>query len=125
MIHDHVMKFFQDVRTDEAAVARLRAQGGDPDTFARLAADLGRERGFAFEPSEVREALDAIGAKAEGGLSEQELSAVAGGGGFTTACYLGMGGGASAGCTGATMNNVYQHVYQWMWVNTQWVYRQV
>jgi hypothetical protein len=79
MTQDNVMKFFEAVRTDETTTERLRAVSENVGDFARLAADLGRERGFAFEPSDVQETLDALAAKREGELSDQELSAVAGG----------------------------------------------
>jgi hypothetical protein len=81
MSKDTVMKFFDAIRSDEAIVERLRAISKDVDAFARLSVDLGRERGFAFEPSDVREALDALVRKAEGELSDRDLAAVAGGGG--------------------------------------------
>ena len=100
MSKDSVMKFFETVRSDEAAVARLRALEGDTVAFARLSAELGRERGFAFEPSDVREALDALVRKAGGELSNQDLSAVAGGA-SGMACYAGGGGGVCVGSTGA------------------------
>ncbi len=79
MSRDAVMKFFEAIQKDEVIVVRLRALEGDFDAFARLAAELGREREFVFEPSDVREVLDALAAKAEGGLSDGELSAVSGG----------------------------------------------
>lgn len=101
MSKDSVTKFFEAVRKDEAIVERLRAISEDVDDFARLSAELGRERGFAFEPSDVREALDALARKNAAELSEKDLSAVAGGGGMTAINYCAVGGGAvSGGCTG-------------------------
>jgi predicted ribosomally synthesized peptide with nif11-like leader len=82
MTQDNVMKFFEAVRTDETTTERLRAVSENVDEFARLAADLGRERGFAFEPSDVQETLDALARQNAEELSDQELSAVAGGGGY-------------------------------------------
>jgi hypothetical protein len=76
---DSVAKFFEAVRTDEAVVERLRAASQNADLFAGLACELGRERGVAFEPSDVTAAFDALSAKPEGELSDHELSAVAGG----------------------------------------------
>jgi len=84
MTQDNVMKFFEAVRTDETTTERLRAVSENVDDFARLAADLGRERGFAFEPSDVQETLDALARKNAEELSDQELSAVAGGAGYFT-----------------------------------------
>jgi predicted ribosomally synthesized peptide with nif11-like leader len=82
MTQDNVMKFFEAVRTDETTTERLRAVSENVGDFARLAADLGRERGFAFEPSDVQETLDALARQNAEELSDQELSAVAGGGVF-------------------------------------------
>jgi predicted ribosomally synthesized peptide with nif11-like leader len=79
MNQDSVARFFESVRTDDAVAERLRAASENGDQFARLAAELGQERGFTFEPADVTEALAAIAATREGELSEQELSAVAGG----------------------------------------------
>ena len=102
MSKDAVLKFFETVRKDEAIVERLRAISENVDAFARLSVELGRERGFAFEPSDVTEALDALARKNAAELSEKDLSAVAGGGGITAIpyCAVGGGGGASGGCTG-------------------------
>ena len=103
MSKDSVMNFFEAVRKDEAIVERLRAISEDVDAFARMSAELGRERGFAFEPSDVREALDALVRKNAAELSEKDLSAVAGGGGTAVSlcgCIGGGGGGAlTTGCT--------------------------
>jgi len=89
MSKDSVMKFFEAVRKDEAIVERLRALEGDTVAFARLSAELGRERGFAFEPSDVREAIEALARKNAAELSDRELSAVAGGGTFPMQATVG------------------------------------
>ena len=79
MSRDTVRGFFESVEGDKATTERLRAVNEDIDAFSRLASDLGRERGFSFEPSDVREELDAIAGNAASELSDDELSAVAGG----------------------------------------------
>ncbi len=79
MSKDSVIGFFEAARTDEVTTERLRAVAGDVEAFSRLASDLGRDRGFIFEPSDVREAFDALAAGPAGELSDAELSAVAGG----------------------------------------------
>ncbi len=88
MRSENVKKFFEAIQKDEKAVERLRALETDVDAFARLAVELGRERGFAFEPSEVQEALAAAAGNSAGELSDQELLAVSGGMGFNTLGYL-------------------------------------
>jgi bacteriocin-like protein len=103
MSKDTVMKFFEAVQKDEAIAERLRAISKNVDAFARLSAELGREREFTFEPSDVREALDALARKSAAELSDKDLSAVSGGVGVPTAgiCVVAGGGGAaSGGCTG-------------------------
>ncbi len=100
MSKDSVLKFFEAIQKDEVLVARLRALEGEFDAFARLSAELGREQGFAFEPSEVQQALAAAAGTPAGELSDQELLAVSGGTGFnnwgwrpTLACrVVGTGG---------------------------------
>lgn len=50
---------FQRVVIDDAAMfSRLQAVS-EPDAFAALAVQLGRERGFAFTPDDVAAALQA------------------------------------------------------------------
>ncbi len=100
MSSENVKKFFEAVRKDEKAVERLRALETDVEAFSRLSAELGRERGFAFEPSDVRELLESLGGKAEGQLSDKELAAVSGGGQLSVMplCFAVHGGVASSGC---------------------------
>jgi len=119
MSQETVMRFFEAVRKDEAVSERLRAVSENIDEFARLSADLGRERGFAFGPSDVRETLDALSRQNPGKLSDRELSAVAGGGAlsYSDFCSGNRGGGGSAGCT----EFVLSPRYHWAYVNTQWV----
>ncbi len=79
MSSEAVKKFFEAVKSDPATAERLRALEGDPDAFTRRAVELGGQRGFAFEPSDVRKLLEELTPKANAELSEEELSAVAGG----------------------------------------------
>ncbi len=102
MSRDAVMRFFEAIRAEEEVVRHLRPLEADLDAFARLSAELGRARGFSFDPSEVREVLDAVAKKAGEELSDRELSAVAGGGwtfNFPSfGCRGTLGPGKTAGC---------------------------
>jgi hypothetical protein len=125
MSRESVTKFFEAVRTDEAVVERLRALSDDTVEFARVSAELGRARGFAFEPTDVRDVLNALVEKFLTELSDQDLSAVSGGGAVSAmpnCLAVGGRGGGSAGCTTALMMN---SGYQWVWINGQLVMRQV
>jgi hypothetical protein len=96
MSQHSVMAFFEAVRTEETVVERMRAASENADAFARLASDLGRERGFVFEPSEVKAAIDSLAAKSGGELPDKDLADVAGG----AYMYFTLrgGGAASSGC---------------------------
>jgi len=100
MSQDSVMNFFESVRSDDAVVEQLRAVGENIDEFARLSVELSRERGFAFEASDVRKTLDELARQKAGELSNEDLSAVAGGTAMCTEGFFrtGGGGGGSAGC---------------------------
>jgi hypothetical protein len=79
MNHEAVLKFFETIRTDEAASQRLRAAGDDVTEFLRLSVELGRERGFKFDAAQLKEALDDLSAQSPESLSDEDLAAVAGG----------------------------------------------
>jgi predicted ribosomally synthesized peptide with nif11-like leader len=79
MMKESVAKFFEVVRQDEKLAERLRTFSENPDHFSRLSSELGRERGFEFEAADVQNALAALSAQAETGLTEEQLRNVAGG----------------------------------------------
>lgn len=79
MSQETVMKFFDSVREDKAVAERLHSADDDLDEFARLSAELGRARGFEFEPSDVRSAIASLMARWQNELTDQQLSAVSGG----------------------------------------------
>ncbi len=75
---DSVAKFFEVVRQDEKLTERLRALSDKIDEFSRLSSELGRERGFEFEPADVQDAISAL-SQNRAGLTEEQLRAIAGG----------------------------------------------
>lgn len=79
MSQETVMKFFEAVREDKAVAERLHTADDDLDEFARLSAELGRTRGFEFEPSDVRSTIASLLARRQNELTDRELSAVSGG----------------------------------------------
>ena len=84
MSQETVMKFFEAVAKDEAVTRRLHSVGENVDEFADLSADLGRQRGFAFEPSDVRAAITSWLARQPRELDDRALAALSGGAGLVS-----------------------------------------
>ena len=86
MSQESVQQFFQMVSQDQELQSRLKATN-DREAYIRSCVELGKEKGYSFTSLQVATALDAAAKKvAENGeqasaLSQEELSAVAGGGG--------------------------------------------
>ncbi len=97
---DSVIKFFEVVRQDEKLTERLRAVGDKIEEFSRLACELGRQRGFVFEPKDVEETLKALVSQKQGELTEEQLSAIAAGAAGTGAyaCFATLTLLQTAGC---------------------------
>jgi predicted ribosomally synthesized peptide with nif11-like leader len=79
MSQETATSFFEAIRQNEALTSQLSALSGDVEAFARAAVEAGQRQGFVFDASDVRMALAAVAKQNAPELSEEDLSAVAGG----------------------------------------------
>ena len=84
MSQENIQQFLQMASQDQELQSKLKA-ANDREAYIRLVVELGKEKGYNFTSPQVATALDAAAKKAgENGeqasaLSQEELSAVAGG----------------------------------------------